>query len=234
MLLNTGEGAEAPPPRAARRPLRIVVADDAVLLREGLVRLLTEDGHQVVAVVGDGPALVEAALKHRPDVSVVDVRMPPTHTDEGLRAAITVRSQLPGAPVLVLSQYVEASYAGDLLADGSGAVGYLLKDRVARVEEFLDALNRVSQGETVLDPQVVAQLLAGKRRGDPLGTLTARERELLALMAEGHSNTAIAKRLVLSASAVEKHIGNVFAKLGLPPDDAQHRRVLAVLAYLRA
>jgi DNA-binding NarL/FixJ family response regulator len=233
VLLNTGEGAEAPP-RAARRPLRIVVADDAVLLREGLVRLLTEDGHQVVAVVGDGPALVEAALKHRPDVSVVDVRMPPTHTDEGLRAAISVRSRLPGAPVLVLSQYVEASYAGDLLADGSGAVGYLLKDRVARVEEFLDALDRVARGETVLDPQVIAQLLAGKRRGDPLGTLTARERELLALMAEGHSNTAIAKRLVLSASAVEKHIGNVFAKLGLPPDDAQHRRVLAVLAYLRA
>jgi DNA-binding NarL/FixJ family response regulator len=166
-------------------------------------------------------------------VSIVDVRMPPAHTDEGLRAAITVRSQLPGAPVLVLSQYVEASYAGDLLADGSGGVGYLLKDRVARVEEFLDALVRVARGETVLDPQVIAQLLAGKRRGDPLAALTVRERELLALMAEGHSNTAIAKRLVLSASAVEKHIGNVFAKLGLPPDDAHHRRVLAVLAYLR-
>ena len=234
MLLNPGEAGGARPDPAARGSLRIVVADDAVLLREGLVRLLTEDGHQVVAAVGDGPALVEAVLKHRPDVSVVDVRMPPTHTDEGLRASITVRSQLPGAPVLVLSQYVEASYAGDLLADGSGAVGYLLKDRVARVEEFLDALDRVARGETVLDPQVIAQLLAGKRRGDPLGTLTARERELLALMAEGHSNTAIAKRLVLSASAVEKHIGNVFAKLGLPPDDAQHRRVLAVLAYLRA
>ena len=230
MLLSPAENPE----RTARRPLRIVVADDAVLLREGLVRLLTEDGHHVVAVVGDGPALVEAALRLRPDVSVVDVRMPPTHTDEGLRAAIAVRSQLPAAPVLVLSQYVEASYAGDLLADGSGAVGYLLKDRVARVEEFLDALDRVARSETVLDPQVVAQLLAGKRRGDPLGALTARERELLALMAEGHSNTAIAKRLVLSASAVEKHIGNVFAKLGLPPDDAQHRRVLAVLAYLRA
>jgi DNA-binding NarL/FixJ family response regulator len=217
----------------ARGPLRIVVADDAVLLREGLVRLLAEDGHQVVAAVGDGPALVGAVLAHRPDVSVVDVRMPPTHTDEGLRAAITVRARLPGTPVLVLSQYVEASYAADLLADGSGAIGYLLKDRVARVAEFLDALNRVARGGTVLDPQVVAQLLAGQRRGDPLGTLTARERELLALMAEGHSNTAIAQRLVLSASAVEKHIGNIFAKLGLPPDDAQHRRVLAVLAYLR-
>jgi len=233
-VLNSGDASGASRERTARRQLRIVVADDAVLLREGLVRLLTEDGHQVVAVVGDGPALVEAALRQRPDVSVVDVRMPPTHTDEGLRAAITVRSRLPGAPVLVLSQYVEASYAGDLLADGSGGVGYLLKDRVARVEEFLDALDRVARGETVLDPQVVAQLLAGKRRGDPLGALTARERELLGLMAEGHSNAAIARRLVLSASAVEKHIGNVFAKLGLPPDDAQHRRVLAVLAYLRA
>jgi DNA-binding NarL/FixJ family response regulator len=225
---------EPGPDGAVGRSLRIVVADDAVLLREGLVRLLAEDGHQVVAAVGDGPALVDAVLAHRPDVSVVDVRMPPTHTDEGLRAAITARSRLPGAPVLVLSQYVEASYAADLLADGSGAVGYLLKDRVAKVAEFLDALHRVASGETVLDPQVIAQLLAGRRRNDPLGTLTARERELLALMAEGHSNTAIAQRLVLSASAVEKHIGNIFAKLGLPPDDAQHRRVLAVLAYLKA
>jgi len=214
--------------------LRVVVADDAVLLREGLIRLLAEEGHQVVASVADGPALVEAVLTHRPDVSVVDVRMPPTHTDEGLRAAITARSQLPGAAMLVLSQYVEASYAADLLADGSGGVGYLLKDRVGRVEEFLDALVRVARGATVLDPQVVAQLLAGQRRGDALAALTTRERELLALMAEGHSNTAIAQRLVISASAVEKHIGNIFAKLGLPPDDAQHRRVLAVLAYLRA
>ena len=225
-------GAQSAP--AARDPLRIVVADDAVLLRQGLVRLLAEDGHEVVASVGDGPALVDAVLAHRPDVSVVDVRMPPTHTDEGLRAAITARGQLPGSPMLVLSQYVEVSYASDLLADGSGAVGYLLKDRVSKVEEFLDALDRVARGATVLDPQVVAQLLAGQRRGDPLGVLTARERQLLALMAEGHSNAAIARRLVLSNSAVEKHIGNVFAKLGLPPDDAQHRRVLAVLAYLNA
>jgi DNA-binding NarL/FixJ family response regulator len=205
-----------------------------VLLREGLIRLLAEDGHQVVAAVGDGPALVKAVLTHRPNVSVVDVRMPPTHTDEGLRAAITAREELPGAPILVLSQYVEASYATDLLADGAGAVGYLLKDRVARVEEFLDALSRVAGGATVLDPQVVAQLLTSQRRNDPLKALTERERELLALMAEGHSNPAIARRLVLSASAVEKHIGNIFAKLGLPPDDAQHRRVMAVLAYLRA
>jgi DNA-binding NarL/FixJ family response regulator len=215
-------------------PLRVVVADDAVLLREGLVRLLAEEGHQVVAAVGDGPALVEAVLEHHPDVSVVDVRMPPTHTDEGLRAAITAREHRPGAPMLVLSQYVEASYAADLLADGSGAVGYLLKDRVAKVEEFLDALDRVARGATVLDPQVVAQLLTAQRRKDPLKNLTERERELLALMAEGHSNPAIARRLVLSASAVEKHIGNIFAKLGLPPDDDRHRRVLAVLAYLRA
>ncbi|ONH33261.1 LuxR C-terminal-related transcriptional regulator [Pseudofrankia asymbiotica] len=214
--------------------MRIVVADDSVLLREGLIRLLAEEGHRVVAAVGDGPALVEAVLRHRPDVSVVDVRMPPTHTDEGLRAAIGVRARLPGSPVLVLSQYVETSYAADLLADGSGGIGYLLKDRVARVDEFLDALERVAEGATVLDPRVVAQLLGGQRRGGALESLTPRERELLALMAEGHSNAAIARRLVLSASAVEKHIGNIFAKLGLPPDEAQHRRVLAVLAYLRA
>jgi DNA-binding NarL/FixJ family response regulator len=224
----------ATPDGPARGPLRIVVADDAVLLREGLVRLLTEDGHQVLAAVGDGPSLVDAVLTHRPDVSVVDVRMPPTFTDEGLRSAITARERRPGAPMLVLSQYVEAAYAADLLADGAGAVGYLLKDRVARVEEFLDALHRVARGGTVLDPQVVAQVLAGQRRDDPLRALTPRERELLALMAEGHSNAAIARRLFLSASAVEKHIGNVFAKLGLPPDEAQHRRVLAVLAYLKA
>ncbi|MFI9293719.1 response regulator transcription factor [Streptomyces gardneri] len=213
--------------------MRIVVADDAVLLREGLVRLLTEAGHKVVAAVGDGPALVEAVLAHRPDVSVVDVRMPPTHTDDGLRAAIAARRQLPGTPVLVLSQYVEVSYAADLLADGSAAVGYLLKDRVARIEEFLDTLDRVARGETVLDPQVIAQLLAGQRRGKALGALTVRERQILALMAEGCSNTAIARRLVVSSSAVEKNIGNIFAKLGLPPDDAQHRRVLAVLTHLR-
>jgi DNA-binding NarL/FixJ family response regulator len=216
----------------ARAALRVVVADDAVLLREGLVRLLAEEGHQVVAAVGDGPALVGAVAEHRPDVSVVDVRMPPTHTDEGLRAALEARALVPGAPVLVLSQYVEASYAADLLADGAGGVGYLLKDRVSRVGEFLDALDRVAGGAAVLDPQVMAQLLTRQRRDDSLAALTPRERELLGLMAEGHSNTEIARRLVLSASAVEKHIGNIFAKLGLPPDEAQHRRVLAVLAYL--
>ena len=235
MLLTPHEEAPGPPPdHAARGRLRIVVADDAVLLREGLVRLLAEDGHQVVAAVGDGPALVEAVRRHRPDLSVVDLPMPPTPPHEGRRAAITARARLPGAPMLVLSQYVEASYARDLLADGSGAVGYLLKDRVGRVGEFLDALDRVASGATVLDPEVIAQLLAGQRRDNALEALTTRERQLLALMAEGHSNTAIARRLVISASAVEKHISNVFAKLGLPPDDAQHRRVLAVLTYLRA
>ncbi|MEU2955630.1 response regulator [Streptomyces xanthochromogenes] len=214
--------------------MRIVVADDAVLLREGLVRLLTDEGHQVVAAVGDGPSLVRAMLTHRPDISIVDVRMPPSHTDEGLRAAIGARAHLPGTPVVVLSQYVEVHYAAELLADGSGAIGYLLKDRVARVEEFLDTLDRVARGATVLDPQVVSQLLAGQRRSTPLEALTARERQLLSLMAEGHSNTAIARQLALSNSAVEKHVGNVFAKLGLPPDNTQHRRVLAVLAYLRS
>jgi DNA-binding NarL/FixJ family response regulator len=232
VLLTPPEGAPAPG-HAVREPLRIVVADDSVLLREGLVRLLVEDGHHVVGAVGDGPSLVEAVREHRPDVSIVDVRMPPTHTDEGLRAAITARTHVPGAPILILSQYVEASYAGDLLADGSGAVGYLLKDRVARIEEFLDALERVARGATVLDPQVIAQLLTERRRDSAVGTLTARERQILALMAEGCSNTAVARQLVVSASAVEKHIGNIFAKLGLLPDDAQHRRVLAVLTYLR-
>jgi DNA-binding NarL/FixJ family response regulator len=213
--------------------VRIVIADDAVLLREGLIRLLTEHGHDVVAAVGDGPALVAAAAAHRPDVCVVDVRMPPSHTDEGLRAAVEVRSQWPGAPVVVLSQYVEVSYAQDLLADRAGAVGYLLKDRVADISEFLDALERVVAGGTVLDPEVVAQLFVVRRAQDPLAPLTPREREVLALMAEGRSNTAIARRLVVSEGAVEKHVGNIFTKLNLPPDDEQHRRVLAVLAFLR-
>ena len=213
--------------------MRIVIADDAVLLREGLIRLLTEHGHDVVAAVGDGPALVEAAATHRPDICVVDVRMPPSHTDEGLRAAVEARSKLPGTPVLVLSQYVEVSYADDLLADGRGGIGYLLKDRVSEVGDFLDGLARVAAGGTVLDPEVVAQLFARRRRGDPLRTLTAREREVLGLMAEGRSNTAIAKHLVVTEGAVEKHVRNIFTKLDLPPDDEQHRRVLAVLAYLK-
>jgi DNA-binding NarL/FixJ family response regulator len=213
--------------------LRIAVADDSVLLREGLIRLLTENGHEVVAAVGDGPALVQAVDAHRPDVSVVDVRMPPSHTDEGLRAAVEARRLVPRSPVLVLSQYVEVSYADDLLADGVGAVGYLLKDRVAAVEDFLEAVDRVASGGTVLDPDVVAQLLVRRRRDDPLRLLTEREQEVLALMAEGRSNANIARSLVVSGGAVEKHVGSIFAKLALPPDDDRHRRVLAVLAYLR-
>jgi DNA-binding NarL/FixJ family response regulator len=212
--------------------VRVIVADDSVLLREGLVRLLAENGHEVVAAVGDGPSFVEAAVRHRPDVSIVDVRMPPSHTDEGLRASVEARRLVPRTPILVLSQYVEVSYADDLLADRAGAVGYLLKDRVADVAEFLDNLARVADGGTVLDPEVVAQLVV--RRGRvPLDELTAREREVLGLMAEGRSNGSIAKALVVTDGAVEKHVKNIFTKLDLPPDDEQHRRVLAVLTYLR-
>jgi DNA-binding NarL/FixJ family response regulator len=214
--------------------MRVVIADDAVLLREGLIRLLEENGHTVAEAVGDGPSLVEAVEKHRPDVSIVDVRMPPTHTDEGLRAAVEARSRVPGSPILVLSQYVEVDYADDLLADRHGAVGYLLKDRVAEVGEFLGALQQVAEGATVLDPEVVGQLFVRRRRDDPLRSLTPRESEVLALMAEGRSNTAIARKIVVTDGAVEKHIRNIFTKLGLHQDDEQHRRVLAVLAYLRS
>jgi DNA-binding NarL/FixJ family response regulator len=214
--------------------VRVVIADDAVLLREGIIRLLEENGWTVVAAVGDGPALVEAVTEHQPDVSIVDVRMPPTHTDEGLRAAVTARARVPGSPILVLSQYVEVSYADDLLADRKGAIGYLLKDRVSEVAEFLDALKRVAGGATVLDPEVVGQLLVRRRRDDPLRSLTPREREVLKLMAEGRSNTAIARHIVVTEGAVEKHVKNIFTKLDLPPDEEQHRRVLAVLAYLQS
>ena len=213
--------------------MRVVIADDAVLLRDGLLRRVEENGHQVVAAVGDGPALVGAVAAHRPDVSIVDVRMPPSHTDEGLRAAVEARGLVPGSPVLVLSQYVEVAYADDLLADRAGAVGYLLKDRVADVADFLDTLTRVAAGATVLDPEVVSQLLVRRRRDDPLRNLTPREREVLGLMAEGRSNTAVARRLVVTEGAVEKHVRNIFIKLGLPPDEKQHRRVLAVLTFLR-
>jgi len=214
--------------------MRVVIADDAVLLREGLIRLIEENGHTVLAAVGDGPALVAAVADHKPDISIVDVRMPPSHTDEGLRAAVEARAQVPGTPILVLSQYVEVSYADDLLADRVGGVGYLLKDRVSEIAEFLDALDRVAGGGTVLDPEVVGQLLVRRRRDDPLRNLTPREREVLALMAEGRSNTAIARKIVVTEGAVEKHVRNIFTKLDLPPDDEQHRRVLAVLAYLRS
>jgi len=213
--------------------VRVVLAEDSMLLREGLVRLLDEAGAEVVDAVGDGDALVSSVVEHRPDVAVVDVRMPPSFTDEGLRAALAARSQVPGTGVLVLSQYVEESYAGDLLASGEGGVGYLLKDRVSALADLSDALERVASGGTVLDPEVVAQLFA-RRRKDPLETLTARERDVLALMAEGRTNVAIARILVVSLGAVEKHISSILTKLDLAPSDDDHRRVLAVLAWLQS
>jgi DNA-binding NarL/FixJ family response regulator len=212
--------------------LRVVIAEDSVLLREGLVRLVEDSGATVVAAVGDGPSLVEAVVTHRPDVSVVDVRMPPTQRDEGLRAAIEARRRVPGSPVLVLSQYVERQYATELLADGAGGVGYLLKDRVGDVHEFMDAVRRVAAGGTALDPEVVAQLMVRRRRDDRLTALTPREREVLAAMAEGRTNVGIATLLGISEGAAEKHITNIFGKLELPDSEIDHRRVLAVLAYL--
>jgi len=215
--------------------VRVVVADDAVLIRSGLVKLLEEFGCEVVAEVGDGDALVEAVAEHKPDVSVVDVRMPPSFTDEGLRAATRAREIVPGAPVLILSQYVEVSYADDLLADARGAVGYLLKERVIDIEDFMDSLKRVAAGGTVFDPEVVSQLMVRRRKNDPVATLTPREKEVLGLMAEGHSNKAIGKKLFISDGAVEKHIRNIFTKLALSSEDGDHhRRVKAVLAYLRS
>ena len=211
--------------------MRVLVADDSVLLREGLLRLLDEAGHTVVAAVGDAPSLVEAAADRRPDAAIVDIRMPPTMTDDGLRAAIEARRGDPNLAVLLLSAYVEKSYAEALLADGRGGVGYLLKDRVASLEVLTDALTTIRGGGTVLDPEVVAQLLV-QRRADPLDRLTPRERDVLALMAEGRSNAAIADRLVVSPGAVEKHIGNIFAKIDLPDAGGDNRRVLAVLAWL--
>ncbi|MGX1562545.1 response regulator [Streptomyces sp. NPDC055506] len=218
-----------------RQSLRIVIAEDAVLLREGLVHLLQRFGHRVLAAVGDGPALLDAAREHRPDLVITDVRMPPGQTDEGLRTARLLQAEQPGLAVLVLSQYVEQTFADELLDDRRGSVGtgYLLKERIGDVEEFADAVTRVAAGATVVDPEVVRQLLA--RRRDPLDRLTPREREVLALMAEGRSNAAIARRLVVTDAAVAKHIASILQKLDLPPsapDD--HRRVLAVLAYLRA
>jgi DNA-binding NarL/FixJ family response regulator len=221
------------------KAVRVVIAEDSVLLREGLTRLLTDLGHEVVAGVGDGDALVEtvAGLADKdelPDVVVADVRMPPTHTDEGVRAAVRLRKEHPGLGVLVLSQYVEEQYATELLAGSSRGVGYLLKDRVAEVREFVDAVVRVAGGGTALDPEVVQQLLGRSRQQDVLANLTPREREVLGLMAEGRTNSAIAKALVVSDGAVEKHISNIFLKLGLSPSDGDHRRVLAVLTYLRS
>ena len=212
--------------------MRVVIAEDAGLLHEGLTQMLTERGHEVVAAVADGDALLAAVAEHEPDVAVVDIRMPPTHTDEGLRAALQLRAQQPGTGVLVFSQYIETKYAARLLAGNAAGVGYLLKDRVADVAEFADALERVGSGGTALDPEVVTQLLGASRRSLGLSALTAREREVLTLMAEGRSNAGIAAALVVSAGVVEKHVASIFGKLGLPPSEADNRRVLAVLRYL--
>ena len=212
--------------------MRVVIAEDSVLLQAGLTRLLDSSGFQVVAAVADADSLLAAVEEHRPDAVIADVRMPPTHTDEGIRAALVIRHQWPDVAVLVLSQYVEERYAADLLSAHTSGVGYLLKDRVADVGEFLGALRRVTTGGTALDPEVVSQLLL-RRHSDPLDRLTPREREVLSLMAEGRSNAAIAETLVITDSAVAKHINSIFTKLDLPPDEADHRRVLAVLRFLK-
>ena len=214
--------------------MRVVIAEDAALFREGLVRLLEDRGHQVCAAVADGDALLDAVTRHRPDVAVVDIRMPPTHTDEGLRAALELRRRHPETGVLVLSQYIETRYAARLLEGNASGVGYLLKDRVADVAEFADALSRVAAGGTALDPEVVSQLLGAGRHARGLAALTPREREVLSLMAEGRSNAGIAATLVISAGVVEKHVASIFGKLGLPPAEGDNRRVLAVLRLLRS
>jgi DNA-binding NarL/FixJ family response regulator len=214
--------------------VRVVVAEDLALLRDGLVRLLTAHGFEVVAAVAGGPELLAALARHRPDVAIIDVRLPPTLTDEGIRAALAARRDRPGLPVLILSHHVEQLYARELLSDRRGGVGYLLKDRVGDVDRFVDAVRRVAAGGTAMDPEVVAQLLTRRRRDEPLAALTPRERQVLALMAEGRSNAAIAGRLVVTDKAVVKHTSNIFAKLGLPPSDDHNRRVLAILAYLDA
>lgn len=214
--------------------MRILIAEDSVLLREGLVRLLTDAGHNIVHTTGDATDLLSAISVHEPDLAIVDVRMPPTFTDEGIRAAVLIRAQNPEVGVLVLSQYVEERYASDLIADNSGGFGYLLKDRVADVSDFLEAVDKVASGGTVLDPEVVSQIMVRSRRDTGIDQLSAREREVLALMAEGKSNSAIASALCLSAGAVEKHISSVFTKLGLSAGADDNRRILAVLKFLGA
>jgi DNA-binding NarL/FixJ family response regulator len=213
-------------------PLRAVVADDSVLLRDGVVRLLEDADIEVVAAIGDGESLIAAVAEHGPDLAIIDVRMPPTHTDEGIRAALTIRSEHPGVAVLVLSQYVEERYATDLLSSSTSGVGYLLKDRVVDVDDFIAAVRRVAAGGSAVDAEVVAQLLGRTARASEIDRLTPREREVLGLMAEGLSNAGIAERLVVSLGAVEKHISNVFTKLDLEREEYAHRRVLAVLTYL--
>jgi DNA-binding NarL/FixJ family response regulator len=210
--------------------MRVVIAEDLRLLRDGIASMLVDGGHEVVAAVGDGEALLEALDEHRPDLAIVDVRMPPTQTDEGVRAAVEARRRRPDAAILILSQYVEERYASEVLSSGARGIGYLLKDRVADAQEFVAAAVRVAAGGTVIDPEVVSQLLGRVQR--PIDALTPREREVLALMAEGHSNSSIVERLEISQSAVEKHVRKVFTKLGLPETEHHHRRVLAVLSYL--
>jgi DNA-binding NarL/FixJ family response regulator len=212
----------------------VLVADDSVLLREGLVRLLEEGGCEVVAQAGDAPDLLRKARAHKPDVAIIDVRMPPDNTDDGLRAALTIRSEQPETGVLVLSQYIEEQYAIELIGDAPEGVGYLLKERITDVGALLDAVHRIAGHGSVIDPQVVSQLLGRRRHEDPLDELTEREREVLELMAEGRSNHAIATRLVITERAVEKHVTSIFSKLQLPPAEDDHRRVLAVLTFLRA
>ncbi|MEH1057786.1 response regulator transcription factor [Micromonospora sp. CPCC 206171] len=212
--------------------MRVVIAEDLALLRDGLTRILEAFDFEVVAAVDNGPSVLSALVTHRPDVAVLDVRLPPTFTDEGLQAAIGARAEIPGLPILVLSQHVEQLYARELLSDRAGGVGYLLKDRVSNVAQFVDAVRRVAGGGTVMDPEVVSQLLASRSGAEPLQELTAREREVLGLMAEGRSNAAIAARLFVTEKAVSKHINNIFSKLRMPPSDDDNRRVLAVLTYL--
>jgi len=214
--------------------VRVVIAEDLALLRDGLIRILEAHDCEVLEAVDNGPSLVRALVTHKPDVAVVDVRLPPSFTDEGLRAAIEARQQVPGLPVLVLSQYVEQLYARELLSDNAGGVGYLLKDRVSNVAQFIDAVTRVAAGGTAMDPDVISQLLSSRARDEPVQALTAREREVLSLMAEGRTNAAIAGRMFITEKAVSKHTNNIFAKLGLPPSEDDNRRVLAVLTYLKA
>jgi len=214
--------------------MRVLIADDSVLLREGAARLLADAGFEIVAQAGDAEDLLRKARAHRPDVAVVDIRMPPGHGDDGLQAARTIRAELPDTGVLLLSQYVEERYAVELLQDGAAGVGYLLKDRIAEIERFVDAVRTVGEGGSVLDPEVVAQALGRRRDVDPLAALTPREREVLELMAQGRTNRAIASTIHLSERAVERNVTAIFDKLGLPPSEADHRRVLAVLTYLRS
>ncbi len=214
--------------------MRVVIGEDSLLLREGLARLLTETGHEVVAQAGDGEDLLRKVAAHKPDLAIVDVRMPPSHTDEGIRAALTIRARTPAVAVLVLSEYVETTYALELFGAGTDGLGYLLKNRVSDLDQFLDAVGRVAAGGSALDPEVVRHLLGRHRSSDPLGRLTPRETEVLGLMAEGRSNHAIAEQLVITERAVEKHITSIFSKLDLPATAEAHRRVLAVLKYLQA